>query len=230
TIDSGGGFFRITGNMTDAPGSSGGKLVLESIAGSGEREIALSGVNTYSGITYIGSGTVIANSTTALSPNSAFQVNTGATLTLSGFSNTIASLADGSAGGGIVQNGAASGTATLTINGAGGVNTSFSGVLQDGGGGGLPLSAGLNAPVPVIVQLAVVKDGSGTLILSGTNTYTGGTTISAGFLQLGNGGSATGSIVGNVLDNANFAIYHSDAFVFGGVISGSGAFQQIGTG
>jgi len=232
TIDSGGGFFRITGNMTDAPGSSGGKLVLESIAASGEREIALSGVNTYSGITYIGSGTVIANSTTALSPNSAFQVNTGATLTLSGFSNTIASLADGSAGGGIVQNGAASGTATLTINGANGVNTSFSGVLQDGGGGGggLTLSEGLNAPVPVIVQLAIVKDGSGTLILSGTNTYTGGTTISGGFLQLGNGGSATGSIVGNVLDNANFAIYHSDAFVFGGVISGSGAFQQIGTG
>ena len=37
-------------------------------------------------------------------------------------------------------------------------------------------------------------------ILTGDNTYTGGTTISAGTLQLGNGGT-TGSIVGNVTDN-----------------------------
>jgi len=194
TIDSGGGFFRITGNITDASGSSGGKLVLESIAGSGEREIVLSGVNTYSGITYIDSGTVIANSTTALSQNSAFQVNTGATLTLSGFSNTIASLADGTAGGGIVQNGAASGTATLTISGASGVTTSFSGVLRDGpSGGGLPLSESLNAPAPVIVQLAIVKDGSSTQILAGANTYTGTTTINDGALEV-NGSIASSSL------------------------------------
>ncbi len=198
TIDSGGGFFRITGNITDAPGSSGGKLVLESIAVSGEREIVLSGVNTYSGITYINSGTVIANSTTALSQNSAFQVNTGATLTLSGFSNTIASLADGTAGGGIVQNGAASGTATLTINGASGVTTSFSGVLRDGaGGGGLTLSEGLNAPAPAIVQLAIVKDGPSTQILAGANTYTGTTTINGGSLEV------DGSIASSSLTTVN---------------------------
>ena len=44
--------------------------------------------------------------------------------------------------------------------------------------------------------LALTKSGTGTLTLTGTNTYTGGTTISAGTLQLGNAG-ATGSIVGN---------------------------------
>jgi autotransporter-associated beta strand protein len=135
TIDSGEGFFRFTGNITDASGSSGGKLIFESIAAAfGIREVVLSGNNTYSGITYIDSGAVVANSTTALSPNSAFQVNTGATLTLSSFSNTIASLANGASGGGVVQNGGASGTATLTISGAAGVTTSFSGVLQNGGG------------------------------------------------------------------------------------------------
>ena len=42
--------------------------------------------------------------------------------------------------------------------------------------------------------------GSSTLVLTGTSTYTGGTTISAGTLQIGNGGT-TGSIVGNVLNN-----------------------------
>src|SRR5205085_1377573 len=53
--------------------------------------------------------------------------------------------------------------------------------------------------------------------------------ISAGTLQLGNGGT-TGSIVGNVVDNGIFAINRSNAFVYNGVISGTGAFQQIGTG
>jgi autotransporter-associated beta strand protein len=71
--------------------------------------------------------------------------------------------------------------------------------------------------------------GTGTTILTATNTYAGGTTITAGTLQLGNGG-ASGSIIGNVLDNGTFAINRSDTYTFGGVISGSGAFQQIGTG
>jgi autotransporter-associated beta strand protein/T5SS/PEP-CTERM-associated repeat protein len=73
------------------------------------------------------------------------------------------------------------------------------------------------------------KAGSGTLILTGSSTYTGGTTITGGTLQLGDGG-ANGSIVGNVTNNGTFAINRSDAFTFGGVISGSGAFQQNGTG
>jgi autotransporter-associated beta strand protein len=39
------------------------------------------------------------------------------------------------------------------------------------------------------------------LILTGANIYTGGTTISAGTLQIGSG-STTGSIGGNVTNNA----------------------------
>src|SRR5262249_5988598 len=48
-------------------------------------------------------------------------------------------------------------------------------------------------------------------------------------LQLGNGG-ASGSIAGNVTNNGTFAINRSDTFTFGGIISGSGAFQQNGAG
>jgi len=48
-------------------------------------------------------------------------------------------------------------------------------------------------------------------------------------LQLGNGG-ATGSITGNVLNNATLAFDRSNTYGFGGVISGSGVLQQNGTG
>ena len=61
-------------------------------------------------------------------------------------------------------------------------------------------------------------------------TSSGVVTVASGAtLQVGNGGT-TGSIVGDVLDNAVLAINHSNAFTFSGAISGTGAFQQNGTG
>jgi outer membrane autotransporter protein len=71
--------------------------------------------------------------------------------------------------------------------------------------------------------------GTGTTILTADNTYTGGTTISAGALQLGNGGT-TGSILGNVVDNGVLAFNRSDTMTLAGQISGSGVVNQIGTG
>jgi autotransporter-associated beta strand protein len=62
--------------------------------------------------------------------------------------------------------------ATLTTGGNN-TSTTFSGVIQDGAG-----------------VTGLTKIGTGTFTLTGANTYTGGTTISAGTLQIGNG--ATG--------------------------------------
>lgn len=73
------------------------------------------------------------------------------------------------------------------------------------------------------------KLGAGTLRVTGNNTYTGGTTISAGTLQLGSGGT-TGSIVGDVVDNGTLAFDRSDTVTFSGLISGNGAVAQWGTG
>jgi len=75
----------------------------------------------------------------------------------------------------------------------------------------------------------LTQAGTGTLTLTGANTYTGGTTISAGTLQIGNGGT-TGSIVGDITNNAALRFNRSDALTYTGVISGSGALTKIGSG
>jgi outer membrane autotransporter protein len=78
-------------------------------------------------------------------------------------------------------------------------------------------------------QGGLTKADSGALILTANDTYSGGTTIGAGTLQLGNGGTS-GAIVGGVLDNGTLAFDHSDTLTFGGMISGTGAVNQIGSG
>ena len=75
----------------------------------------------------------------------------------------------------------------------------------------------------------VQQNGTGTTVLVANNTYTGGTTINAGALQLGAGGT-TGSIVGDVIDNGALIFNRSDAVTFGGVISGTGNVVKLGTG
>lgn len=75
----------------------------------------------------------------------------------------------------------------------------------------------------------VEQAGPGTTILTGDSTYTGGTTISAGVLQLGDGG-ASGSIVGDVVDNGILAFDRSDSYTFAGLISGTGSVSQLGAG
>ncbi len=76
---------------------------------------------------------------------------------------------------------------------------------------------------------SLTQAGAGTTILTGSNNYSGGTTISAGSLQIGNGG-ATGSITGNVVNNGNLAFNLSSDFVEGNIISGTGTLTQAGSG
>ena len=68
----------------------------------------------------------------------------------------------------------------------------------------------------------------GTVILTAANTYTGGTTISGGTLQIGNGGT-TGSVVGAIVNNSALVLDRSDDLFFANAISGTGSFEKMGT-
>ncbi|MET3497437.1 autotransporter outer membrane beta-barrel domain-containing protein [Variovorax boronicumulans] len=75
----------------------------------------------------------------------------------------------------------------------------------------------------------LTQAGPGTLTLTGIADHTGGTTVAAGRLQIGNG-SNSGSIAGNITNNSELAFNRSDAVTFGGVVGGSGNLIQRGSG
>lgn len=116
-------------------------------------------------------------------------------------------------------------TRLLQINGGTITGTSL-GVSTSIGAQGGSVSAALTG------SATLTKTTSGTLTLSGSNTYSGGTALNDGVLQIGANGTA-GSIAGNVVTGSNSAVLafnRSDAYTFGGTISGSGQVRQIGTG
>jgi outer membrane autotransporter protein len=124
----------------------------------GPGDLILSGGNDYSGATYVQGGTLRAGAANALSANSAFVVDGGGVLDLNGFGQTIGSLAG-------------AGAVTLSnaqlVAGGDNSDTVFSGTISGGSG-------------------SLVKAGTGTMWLSGSNTYGGGTIVDAGVLGIQN--------------------------------------------
>jgi len=110
---------------------------------------------------------------------------------------------------------AANANNTLEV-GALGTNSTFSGILLNNNFGG---------------TLAFTKVGSGTLTLSGNNTYTGATTINAGTLEITGGGRLGGGSYGGAITNNGTLIYSgNNDQTLSGVISGSGGLTKQGSG
>ena len=211
----------------------------------------LTGANTYTGNTTIGSGsTLVIGGAGSLGAGSyagnitdggTFEYSSSATQTLSGVI---------SGAGALTQNG--TGTLTLTgVNTYTGNTTIASGsTLQIGGSGSLgggsyagtisdsgmfEYSSSANQTLSGVISGAgtLVKDTSATstLTLTGANTYTGLTTISAGTLQISGAGSlGSGNYAGNISDNGTFEYSSSATQRLSGVISGQGGLTKIGTG
>ena len=164
-----------TGTNTTINGSLGGDIG-NIIQNSATSALILSGANSaFTNNVFINAGIMTASGATSLNAANLVTLSTGGILDMQN-SLSIAGLQDGS-GAGTLTN--ASITArTLTLTGSG--NYSFGGTIADGANGGVRTTT-------------LIKNGNGTQIFSGANTYTGSTSVSNGALLV-NGSISTNTV------------------------------------
>jgi autotransporter-associated beta strand protein len=151
-------------------GPSGAGLFKE-----GTGTLVLNGANTFNGGVTIDSGTLRAGNALALGPSTnsvTFGTSSNGKLQVNGNAITVGTL-NGDSTATIENSNATNGSLTV---GSG----SFAGVIQNGSAG----------------TLALAMSGTGTLALTGANTYSGGTTLGTGTLSMsGNSPLGTGTVV-----------------------------------
>jgi len=222
------------GNATLTINSSGTSQINGVISGtgavtkSGVGTTTLSGANTYTGATTVSTGSLKYGASNVLSNSSAVTVS-GGTLDIVSYDDTVAAVT--------LTSGAITGTSGVLTGSSYAVESGTISAILAGGG-------------------ALTKTTAGTITLSGTNTYTGGTTISAGSLQYGASNvlsdtTAVSVSSGAVLDLAGYndtigslagegnVTFGSGSLTAGGVggntnysgiMSGTGSFTKAGSG
>jgi len=232
-----------TGTISGAISGAG---LLRKVGTNGAGTLMLTGANTYTGGTTANGGILQVGNGGTVGSLGMGAISVAAVLAVKRSDNYL--IADNIAGTGqLWQTG--SGTTILTgTNSYVGATTISAGALQIGNGGSMgTLGSGavsvatgssltFNRSDTWAVSNAisgagtVTQFGSGTVILTGANSYSGTTTISAGALQVGNGGT-TGTLgTGGVIDNAALVFNRSDSQTVAGAISGTGTLTQSGSG
>ena len=216
-------FNNSSGNATSNNISGNGSLTTLTLASS--NAVHLSGNNTYSGVTTVNPSTGLElDAAAAASPNSDYIVNGKLEAYSNGaapYSMTIGALS-GSGNIWCTRGSGSAAGAVLTV-GSNGDSGSFAGTINQQAWG-------------ATVTLGLLKTGSGVQVLTGSNLYTGATTISNGTLQLGNGANGSdGSInsTSGVTDNAAlvYNLYGPATSISGYSISGAGgSVTQLGPG
>jgi fibronectin-binding autotransporter adhesin len=237
-------------NRSDASSFAGIISDTGTVTKLGAGTLTLSGASTYTGATTISGGTISVSSLNKVSggtvssnlgaPTSAGNgtiaigsTATAGTLLYTGtgeITDRVINLT-GTTGGGVVDQ---SGTGLLKFTSA--LTATGVGVkaltLQGSTAGAGEINAAI---VDSSTATALTKTGSGAWMLTGTNTYTGATIISAGTLQIGAGGT-TGALSTSsaITNNATLAFNRTNTITqgtdFASVISGSGAVIQQGAG
>lgn len=168
-----GGTVVFSGNIVDG---NTGQAVLRDLTITGLGTVRLSGsANTYSGNTIINSGTLQLGANNVLPDGSGkgnvtFNPSSGtATIDINGRTETINGLSSSGAGTSVVDNSTGAGSLSVGNNNA---SSTFAGSIRSTAG-----------------TLALTKLGTGTLTLSGSNSYTGTTTISNGTLAVTGSGT-----------------------------------------
>ncbi len=175
----------------------------------------LAGANSYSGGTRLDAGTLHLSNQNATG-NSTVTMNGGGLVfdsSVSGHTFYFGGLAAASSGAGYniaLQDNAATPNAVALSVGNSNASTAYAGILSGSG--------------------SLTKAGSGTLTLTGANSYAGMTTISSGTLQLGDRVAANGSVSGPITDNAALVFANPLAQTYCGVISGTGVMNKTGAG
>ena len=212
------------------------------IVQSGTGTTTLGGANTYTGTTTISAGTLNANTNTALGTGAVtlsggiLGSTAGSTVTNAVTMTASSGLTGITSGGTLTQSG---GSYTLNMENAtqsGTLNLSNNGTartLTVQTDAGTSTISGTIANGSTSTGDALIKTGAGTLVLSGSNTYTGATTINAGTLNFSRTGSA---YAGNITLNAgtlglgatNAISSSSNLTVNGGTIALNGYSNYVG--
>ncbi len=250
TITGGNGDRVIVVNQT-ADGSFDGSFVQGSsrpisLTKSGAATLTLTGTGTYTGATTVSAGTLAIGGAGVLGGGSyAGSISNAATLHFdSSATQTLSGTLTGS--GAILKSN--TGTLIVTSNNTyTGTLTIDAGTFQIGNGGtsgflgnfsAITNNASLvfnrsndtNVGNAISGTGSLTKEGAGITSLNGANTYSGTTSIAAGTLRVGNGGT-TGTLgTGNVVNNASLLFSRSDDITVANVISGTGTLTKAAVG